>query len=268
MPYNAKTGYVPPTFEEWMFNLFMPKINERYGTTYTADSFIGTQWYDILYPMIQALIDGDAEFADVWVKLSDFFDQVNARMQNPACVPDGIVGEFERNGLLASVRPVSEDNAGKIAVCIFADTSTQDIQAKIVNVLTNSVAGGIWSEGNKSATATLNNGQTITWRWYEPTDVTVNLRLTVYYTNNNGKSIPPADDIAEDLRQKLSTRYRYGTPFVPDLMYQISEDAPYALKLKLEWSDVGTEEWSSEIRPTLFNNRLIFDNINVLFQAV
>ncbi len=268
MPYNSKTGYVPHTFDEWMFNQFMPQINKRYKTSYTAETFVGTQWYDILYPLVQGLMEGDAEFADVWVKLTEFFDQVNARMNNPASVPDGIIEQFERMGIVASLRPVSAETAGKIGVCVFADTSSQAMQAKITQVLTDCVVGGVWPDGDKSATAILNNGQQITWRWYEPTDKTLDLRLRVYYVNSHGKSLPTADDITQDLRKKIGQRYRYGMPFVPEQMYQTAVDASYAVKLKLEWSEDGGTTWSGEILSATFNQKLIFSNINVLFEAV
>lgn len=268
MPYNSKKGYVPLTFDEWMFNQFMPKINQRYKTSYTAETFVGTQWYDILYPLIQGLMEGDAEFADVWVKLTEFFDQVNARINNPACVPDGIIEEFERMGIVASLRPVTASTAGKIGVCIFADTSSQEMQAKIAQVMTECVAGGIWPDGDKSAPAVLNNGQTITWRWCEPTEQELDLRMRVYYTNSQGRSLPTADEIAQDLREKIGQRYRYGTSFVPEQMYQTAIDAPYAVKLKLEWSVNNGDTWSSDIRTTPFNEKLIFDNISVLYEAI
>lgn len=268
MAYSTTTGFVPGTFDDYMFNKFMPRINDRFGTDYTVDTFVGTNWYDILYPVCQTLVESDADFADVWVKLTEYLGQVNARMNNPAVVPDGIVEAFERAGLIASVRTVTSSTAGKIGICIFADTSAQSVKSTIANVIKDNVAGGIWCDGDKTANVTLSNGQILKTAWYEPTNVKIDLRLTVYYVNNNGKSLPSADEITTDLREKIATRYRYGTPFAPDLMYQIATDADYAVKLKLEWTASGASTYSSDIRSTAFNEKLIFDTISVLFSAV
>lgn len=117
MPYSQEAGYTPSTIETIM-NSIMNGINTQFGTTYTAETFVGTNFYKYFYALAQKLQENDVKTSEIFLKLQDYFEVINAMIARPAVTNPGIIEKFVEAGFVASVKPMIEADAGKISICV------------------------------------------------------------------------------------------------------------------------------------------------------
>jgi len=237
MGYSQDNGYIPLTIEEIIDEL-MGGINIQFGTSYTTESFIGTNFYKFFYVLAQKVQSNEIKLSEIFLKLQEYFDYTNEMIINPKVTPSGLIQIFADSGYAASVKPPEVGDAGKLYVCVNVDSGAPDYATKrlaICNIIKDNTAAGVVSQGAESETIVLSNGQSFDFKFNLPDIKETYLKLTLTTSRNNQVVIDTPDDIKDKLMDNIEAVYKLGKDFEPETYYT-SEDAPYAADILLEYS--------------------------------
>ncbi len=267
MSYANDTGYVPVTFAA-MMNSIREAINLQFSTDYTEGTFIGTNWYKYFYVLVQKVLENEVKTAEIFIKLQEYIQTTNLRIQRPSTSLPGIIDTFIANGYVSSVKKNAVEDAGTVSVCVQTDDAADDYAVKrlqICNLLKDFVAAGMVFEGTETETIVLSNGQSFDFSFYLPTEIPVLLKLTITTTINQELAIPDDEAIRAQLEANVAARYRLGWDFEPQ-RYFTQVDAPWAATIKLEWSSDGGDNYFATVYSADFKDIYTFDlsNITVL----
>lgn len=260
MGFSLESGYTPKTIEE-IINGFITNINAEFGTTYTYETFIGTNMYKYFYAVAQMLQKNEVKTAEIFLKLQDYFKFTNEMIIDPKVTPQGIVSVFKEKGYTASVKPVIEVDAGEVDICVDVDDEDEDYESvlkpEIAGIIKDYIVAGVITQGTETETIVLSNGQSFDFSFHLPARKETHLRLTITTSRNNLLAIPSPDSIKETLLANINNLYSLGLDFEPE-RYYTTADAPYAGDIKLEYSfDAGTT-WLTEVYHADFDDLLEF----------
>lgn len=261
MSFAQDNGYTPTTFTALM-DLIMGGINAQFGTGYTTETFVGTNWYKFSYPFVQRVQQGEITTSEVFAALARFIEESNEAIQRPSVSGPGIIDSFESQGFIVSTKDNVDSDAGKLFLAVDVDQTSgsySTVKGNILSLLSQFVVGPLVSQGSETGPVTLSNGQTFTYRYSLPNRIPVLLRLTGIKSPNTTAQIP--DDIV--IREKIFTnilgvkdadgnytqtpRYRLGWNFEPQRYFNITDDAPWAESLILEYSSNSGSSWVSNV---------------------
>ena len=264
MGFASDSGYTPATIEDIVTEI-MDGINDQFGQTYTYESFVGTNWYKYAYAIAQRIQANEVKTSEIFSKLQQYFEITNERISRPVVTNPGLVealsnyeSELIPAGLVASVKPMIEADAGEINICIDIDSAGEDYaeqKVEICEIIKDSTVAGAVTMGDQVESIVLSNGQSFDFKYHLPDRIPVGLRLTITTSENNQAVIKSPDDIKIDLLANLNSRYRLGLNFEPQKYYSI-EDAPWASNVLLEWTDDVTHgelDMSPAWNATVFN---------------
>lgn len=265
MSFSQENGYIPNSVATLM-DLVRTNINTQFGTAYTSESFVGTNWYKYFYALIQKVQENEVKTSEVFAKLQTYIDQINARISRPVTTPQGLIEKIESTlGFNASVKPPLEADAGKLFVCVELDSEDEDYanqKLQVATILKNSVVGGIVTMGAESETLTLTNGQSFDFKFALPDITEPLLRLTITLSANNQMLIDSPDDVKQRLLDNIEERYRLGKNFEPQRYFSIV-DAPWAESVLLEWSDDDGANYYSTVFEAEFDELFVAKLENV-----
>jgi hypothetical protein len=74
MGYANESGYTPQTIDQIM-EAFRTAINTQFGTTYTTESFVGTNFYKYFYALAQRVQENEVKTSEIFAKLQDYFNE-------------------------------------------------------------------------------------------------------------------------------------------------------------------------------------------------
>ena len=117
MGFASETGYTPASIETILTDI-MEHINDEFGTSYTWETFVATNFYKYMYTAAQRLQENEVKTSEIFTYLQQYFAVVNARIQRPVATPPGLLEAFAAEGYIASVKPIAEVDAGKSFVCV------------------------------------------------------------------------------------------------------------------------------------------------------
>lgn len=119
MGYAQETGYIPTDIETIMASI-MANINTQFqlDPPYTMETFVGTNAYKYFYALAQKYQENEVKTSEIFQKLQEYFDQINARIARPVVTNPGIIEKLETEGYIASVKQMIEIDAGKIHICV------------------------------------------------------------------------------------------------------------------------------------------------------
>ncbi len=120
MGFSQESGYTPATIDTLMLSV-MENLNIQFETSYTQESFIGTNWYKFFYALIQRLQENEVKTSEIFVKLQQYFEITNENIQRPVVTNPGLIEVLETSGYISSVKPMIVGDAGKIHVAIDVD---------------------------------------------------------------------------------------------------------------------------------------------------
>lgn len=261
--YANESGYTPRTLEEIMTEI-MGDVNNQFGTSYTYENFIGSNFYKYLYAAAQRIQNSETKTSEIFLKLQDYFKDTNEAISRPVVTNPGLVDALNDNGWIASVKPMIEADAGKINICVNVDDSDPDyadFKAEICEIIKDSTVAGAVTQGSESESIVLSNGQSFDFKYHLPDRQETYLRLTITTSENNQNVIKSPDDIKSDLLANIQSRYRLGKNFEPQKYYNLV-DAPWASDVLLEWSD-DNSTWSSDVFDAEFDDLFEFDLANI-----
>lgn len=365
MSFSSENGYSAATIEAIM-NDIRQRINAQFGTSYTAESFVGTNFYKYFYALAQRLQENEVKTSEIFSYLQQYFAVTNERIQRPVATAPGVIEALEKEGYVASVKKALEADAGKIFICVqaddglefaevvigditfkavepgvegnslavvLADTATagsetvsvasgvvtigiesgvstaQQIKdaleaddeasllinatiasgeestaqnsatetsladgsgtgypaakAEIGELIKNSVAGGIVTQGDQVENIVLSNGQDFDFKYSLPNRIELDLRLTIHTSDNNQVLIEAPEIVKNRLLANINEHYRLGKDFEPQ-KYFSNEDAPWAATVLLEWSEDGGSNYFSTVYEADFDDLFIVGLENIL----
>jgi hypothetical protein len=275
VPFAQDEGYTPLTIEELM-DLVMDGVNDEFGTTYTTETFIGTNLYKYFYALMQLLQESEVKTSEIFLKLTQYFAITNEDINRPAVVPQGTIERLNDAGYEASVKPMIEADAGEVNICVdklvegedyWEDTDDYaDDKLEVATIIKSCVAAGIVSLGSESESIVLTNGQSFDYKYHLPDRTEILLRLTTTLSENNQVVIDSPDDVKQRLLDNVLERYKLGKNFEPQKYFNIADDAPWAGELLLEWSDDAGANWYSDIFDADFDEFFVvlLENISLV----
>lgn len=263
MGYSQENGYVPVDIQTIMDSL-MANVNTQFSKSFTRETFQGTNFYKHFYALAQRMQESEVKTSEIFVKLQQYFDEINARIQRPVVTNPGTIENLEKEGYITSVKPMVEEDAGKRNVCVDVDDTDEDYADKkleICTLLSKSTVGGVVTEGTEEETIVLSNGQSFVYKYHLPNRIPIWLRLTITLSENNQVVIGAPDATKLKLLQNINARYRLGLNFEPQKYFSLA-DAPWGGQVVLEWTDDVTDgeldetpTWHDEIFDASFDDR-------------
>lgn len=259
MSFAQDNGYTPVTFEQLM-DLIRQGLNLQFGTDYTTESFVGTNWYKYFYPLIQKVQENEVKTSEIFQKLQEYIALTNERIQRPSVSHPGLLDSFAAHDYIASVRPPAEEDAGILSICVDVDDGAEDYADKKLEICTlikDFVAGGIVTDGSETETITLSNGQNFPFSFHLPDKSPILLRLTCDESENNQLTVPDDETLRQKVFDQTNDRYRLGLNFEPQRYFNLA-DAPWAADVVLEYSLDDGENWLSAVYDANFDELLTF----------
>jgi hypothetical protein len=249
MPFSQENGYVPVSIESIMSSL-MANVNTQFGTTYTTETFVGTNFYKYFYALAQRMQESEIATSEIFTKLQQYFDVTNEAISRPVVTPGGLIDKLALEGYVASVKPIIEADAGKVSVCVDTDETAddyEDVKLAICELLAESVVAGAVTQGTESEAIVLSNGQSFDFKFNLPNRIPTLLRLTITLSENNQVVVGDPDDTKALLLANINASYKLGKNFEPQRYFGI-QDAPWAESVLLEWSeDDGSPSYVSTV---------------------
>jgi len=265
MGFSSESGYTPTSVTAMMTSV-MNNINEQFGTTYTYETFVGTNLYKYFYALIQRLQENEVKTSEIFLKLQQYFTITNEKIARPVVTNPGLIEILETNGYIASVKKPLDEDAGKIFICVDkidpddVDTNWEDSddyatdKLAVCNIIKDSTVAGAVTQGSESETIALTNGQSFDFKYALPNRIQVHLRLTITLSENNEVLVGDPDDVKLALLANVRARYAQGKDFEPQKYWAIS-DSPWASQVLLEWSDDDEDTYQSTVFMADFDDK-------------
>lgn len=264
MSFASESGYTPQTIDAIMTEV-MDNINAQFGTTYDFESFVGTNFYKYFYALAQKFQKNEILTSEVFGKIQDYFNYINAVIARPVVTPQGLIDYFKTFGYTASVKAPIDADAGKAYVCVLVDNSDPDyatIKAEVCLLVQKCVVGGVISQGSEVESIVLTNGQAFDFKFVLPNIINTHLRLTIPVSENNQYAIPAPEDTKELLMANIAARYNLGRNFEPQRYFSVL-DAPWAESVLLEYSLDAGVSWASTVYDAEYDDYFAIDLANI-----
>lgn len=260
MGFSQENGYIPSSIQEIM-NAVMRGVNTRFGTSYTAETFVGTNWYKYFYSLAQKYQESEVKTAEIFLKIQEYFIDTNEKISRPNTTHPGIFDYFQSKGYFISTKPPDDADAGKVFICVDVDHEADDYaetKALLCSYVKDCVVAGVISQGTEESDIILENGQSFTFKYNLPTEIPILLKLTITLSENNEFSIASPEESALKLYQNITAKYKLGKNFEPQKYFTVL-DAPWASQVLLEYSDDDGETWASSVYDADYDEVLTFD---------
>lgn len=258
-------GYVPSGFNDILARL-IARVNEQFGTSYTEQTFVGTNFYKCFYPLIQEVISAEADFAEAYEKLADYIRDTNSVLNVSKTPDEALISAFKEAGYVLSLEKNTLANAGTIAACVDVDGDAEDYPAKkaeILELLKENTVAGMYFKGSERGLRTLTNGQDMEFAFALPVRSNMALKLTLTLSGDTNILVDSEDEIKNKLLKNLADMYSLGRNFEPARYFTISRDCPYASAVLLEHKKDGEESWSSGVYQSDYTDLFVFDKNNI-----
>lgn len=255
MPFSQDEGYVPVEIAD-ILDAIRGYVNTQFGTSYTSESFVGTNFYKYFYALAQRMAENETKTSEIFLKLQEYIDITNERISRPVATNPGIIERLETEGYTASVKPMIEADAGKINICVDVDDSDPDYadtKLDICTIIKDSTAAGCVTQGSESEAIVLSNGQSFDFKYHLPDRKTTLLRLTTVLSENNQLVIGDPDTTKANLLANIAANYRLGKNFEPQRYFGVV-DAPWASSVSLEWSINAGADWFTTVYDANFDD--------------
>lgn len=259
MSFISDSGYLPESISDIMDSV-MANVNTQFGTSYTTDTFQGTNFYKYFYAIAQRMQENEIKSSEIFLRMQEYFTITNEKIQRPNTTHPGIFDYFQSKGYFVSTKPPIDADAGKVFICVDVDSGAADYAARklaICTIVKDCVVGGVISQGTEVQSITLSNSQAMDFKFNLPTKIPVKLRLTITLSANNQFTISTVDVIKQALFDNITAKYQLGKNFEPQRYFSVF-DAPWASSVLLEWSNDGGSTWHSTLYSAAYNEVFTF----------
>lgn len=261
MSFASETGYLPITITQ-MMEFIRNNVNTQFGTSYTVDTFLGTNFYKYFYALMQRMQENEIKTSEIFLRMQEYFNITNEKIQRPNTTHPGIFDYFASKGYFVSTKPPEDADAGKAFICVDVDDGDPEydtvIKPAVCNIVKDCVVAGVISQGTESQDITLTNGQQFTFKFNLPTKIPVLIRATTVLSENNEFTISSPDDLKLKIFNNINARYKLGKNFEPQRYFSVV-DAPWAATTLLEWSDDAGSNWHDEVYDSAYDEVFTFE---------
>lgn len=129
MSFSLESGYLPVSIEQ-MLDVIRVNVNTQFGTSYTVETFLGTNFYKYFYALIQRLQENEVKTSEIFLRMQEYFNITNEKIQRPNTTHPGIYDFFGAQGYFVSTKPPEDADAGKAFICI--DVHDNHARGKVV----------------------------------------------------------------------------------------------------------------------------------------
>lgn len=262
MGFAQESGYTPTTIQTMMISV-MNNVNTQFGTAYTEETFLGTNFYKYFYALIQKLQENEVKTSEIFTKLMDYFAVTNERISRPAVTAPGLIEKLAGEGYTASVKAPIDADAGKAYICVDVDETADDYadtKLEINTLIMESVAAGVVTQGTESSSIVLSNGQAFDFKYDLPDREEPDLRLTITLSENNQFVVKSPEEVKQILMDNIAAKYALGKNFEPQRYFTII-DAPWAESVLLEY-DIGGG-FVSAVFDAAYDDLFVIDLANI-----
>ncbi len=260
MGFANDTGYIPLTVDELM-EIVRTNLNTQFGTTYTRDNFVGTNFYKYFYALMQRVQENEIKASEIFAQMQQYFILTNEKVLRPNTTHPGIYDYFQSKGFLVSTKAPSDTDRGKLFVCVDVDDDEDDYadtKLLLCGYVKDCCVAGVVSQGTEVETITLPNNQSFDFKYNLPDRIPVLLRLTITQSENNLFVVEDPIVVRQTLFDKIGANYRLGKNFEPQRYFSVV-DAPWAAETLLEWSDDAGANWHDEVFESEYDELFTFD---------
>ncbi len=268
MSFASESGYLPASIET-MMDLVRVNVNTQFNTSYTADTFLGTNFYKYFYALMQRLEENEIKTSEIFLRMQEYFNITNEEIQRPNTTHPGIYDYFGSKGYFVSTKPPEDADAGKAFICVDVDETADDYETVtkplLCRIVRDCVVAGVISQGSESEDITMSNGQSFEFKYNLPDRIPVFFRLTTTLSENNEFTIAAPDVTKQKLFDNITARYKLGKNFEPQRYFSVV-DAPWAAMVLLEWTDDVTDgeldmspTWHDEVFESEYDEVFIFE---------
>lgn len=271
MSYTVTNGYSPRNYET-ILNECVQVVNEQFGTSYTNQSFTGTNLWKYLYATIQGLMTVENNIAELGVKLQDYIRTQNEELIIPTSSENGFTALLKKEmGLIASFKPTeSSTDAGQIYLAIDIDRTAEGYAEKkqqIFNLMAEHLGAGLFYNGTEQGTVTELNGQPFNYAFDLPTEKSLKVKIQVRISENTNLFVETTNKIKEKFLANFAKEYRLGYDFEPQA-YLCKDDLPFASEIKITYSTNGGSTYSGEVLNSAYDEKIIITENNVEVEVI
>lgn len=271
MTYNVTNGYSPRDYETILAQC-VQIVNEQFGTSYTSQSFTGTNLWKFLYATIQGLMTVENNIAELGVKLQDFIRTQNESLIIPRSSYDGIMQIIKDElGLVSSIKVVeSASEAGQIHLAIDIDKNSEDYadrKAKIFKILHENMGAGLFYNGTEKGTVNASNGQVFNYAFDLPTETSLKIKIQVRVSENTTLFVETPNEIKNKFLANFAKFYRLGYDFEPQIFLCRDRDLPFASEINISYSTSGST-YKTAILEAMYDEKFTIDPNNVEVEVI
>lgn len=272
MSYTVTNGYSPRDYETILAQC-VDVVNEEFGTTYTTQSFVGTNLWKFLYATIQGLMTVENNIAELGVKLQDYIRTQNEALIIPRSSVDGIMQVIKDDlGLVSSIKPVEqEEDAGQIYLAVDVDSTADDYlttKENILNTLHQNMGAGLFYHGTESGEITASNGQQFPYAYSLPTEQRLKIRIEVSISDNSTAFVETPTSIKNKFLANFAEFYRLGYDFEPQSFLCIDRDLPFASQISISYSTDGGATYSSSVLQSAYDTKYIIEEADIEVEVI
>lgn len=267
MSFSVVNGYTPRSYEN-ILDECINVVNEQFNTSYTRETFVGTNMWKFLYAGIQQIMVAENSTAQLVDKIKDYIRTQNEELIKPTSSPDGFMERMEEElGLISSIKPTEESDAGYVYMAVDVDTSDESypqVKQSIFNLMAKYLGVGLFYEGGESGTVTARNGQAFNYAYDLPSKTNLKVKIVITVSDNTLSYIETPSIIKEKFLNNFNKKYRLGYNFEPQI-YLNSNDLPFASDIKITYSTDGGSSYKNTVLKAMYDEKIIVteDNIEV-----
>ncbi|CAI2318471.1 hypothetical protein [Vibrio parahaemolyticus] len=259
MIWDSSTGLTPDDFDtiiEAYFEAFKESDDKFSGLAF--NTFVASDEYKVFYASAQIDMTIETIIASLFVKMSEFIQNSNLKINNPTTTPNALIAGLEENfGFKSSIMQMTEENSGKMHVAIDY-TPSANINYQIASYMEKTaVVASTYMVGDIEQDIVLTKGGVETYRWTAKEEKPILWKLTLTKSRNTNAVVDNQDDIVSKFLANFDAFFWIGMDIEPEKYFEINRDALYASNIKAEYSlDDGTS-WSEGIYKTPYNVKFI-----------
>lgn len=272
MSFSVTNGYRPRSYETILADC-VAVVNQEFGTSYTSQTFVGTNLWKYLYATIQGMMTIENNISELGVKLQDYIRTQNEELIIHRSSVDGFMQAMEDElGLISSLKPCESDaDAGEIYLAVDIDSAGSDYAEKkqqIFNTMHKYLTAGLHYNGTETGTVTATNGQVFNYAYELPTKKAMKIKIQVRVSENNNLFVETTNKIKEKLLENFSNLYRLGFDFEPQQYLNISRDLPFASEITTQYSTNSGSSWATEVLESDYKTKYTIDYADVEVEVV
>ena len=265
MSFDIENGYSPRTEEDILSDL-VDSVNFNYKTSYTPETFVGTNLHKLYYPGMQLIMGVENGLGSIAAKVQDYISYINKTIAYPKSSPNGIMNEIKNKwNVDASVMPINNvDDRGKCFIACDVDKSAagyDELKQNIINTIGECVSAGCAFNGTETGIFVGNNGQNFQIAYEIPTEVNMTVKIVATVSRNSKDFIPIENVVSNLYQEKFKAAYRLGFDFEPDA-YLCKDDLPWASNISVTYQVNGAGDFTGNVYKAAYNQKIVLTSVS------